>query len=287
MTNKEFVNKLSDIRKNYKTAYAKGTFGQKATDSFIEQKKKQYPIWYTKARVSYLKSLPDDARLFDCVGLGKAVLWGFPNIVYTSNGVPDMNDDMMWKACYEQSKDFSNIEIGEVLWLKGHVGFYIGNGKAIECTTNWSGNVQITAVLNIGKISGLNGRKWTGHGKLKYITYEEIAPKVPETQTETPKTSVYYVKKGDTLSGIAKANGLSLAKLVSYNPQIRDINKINVGDKIYLTSQAKEEYYIVQKGDTLGAIARKFNIALNELLGLNPDIKNPNLIHIGDKIRVK
>ena len=80
---------------------------------------------------------------------------------------------------------------------------------------------------------------------------------------------------------------MSLAKLVSYNPQIKNINLIKVGEKIYLTSQVEEEYYTVQKGDTLGAIARKHNIALNKLLGLNPDIKNPNLIHIGDKIRVK
>ena len=178
MTNKEFVNKLLDIRKNYKTAYAKGTFGQKATDSFIEQKKLQYPSWYTKARVNYFKSLPDDTRLFDCCGLIKGVLWGFPNLVYTSNGVPEMDDSGVWKACNNQSKDFSKIQEGEILWIKGHVGVYIGNGKAIECTNQWSNNVQITAVLNIGKITGLNGRKWTGHGKLKYITYETAAPKV-------------------------------------------------------------------------------------------------------------
>ena len=221
MTNKEFVNKLLDIRKNYMTAYAKGTFGQRATNGFIDQKTLQYPSWYTKARVSYLKSLPDDTRLFDCCGLGKAALWNFPNLAYTSNGVPDLDDDAMWKACKEQSKDFSKIQEGEVLWIKGHVGYYIGNGKAIECTNQWSNNVQITAVTNIGKISGLNGRKWTAHGKLKYISYEAAAPKVPEAQTETPKTSVYYVKKGDTLTKIAKANGMTLAKLVSYIPKLK------------------------------------------------------------------
>ena len=80
---------------------------------------------------------------------------------------------------------------------------------------------------------------------------------------------------------------MTLTKLVSYNPQIKDINKINVGDKIYLSADTTEEYYTVKKGDTLGSIARKFNISLNKLLGLNPDIKNPNLIHIGDKIRIK
>ena len=80
---------------------------------------------------------------------------------------------------------------------------------------------------------------------------------------------------------------MSLAKLVSLNPQIKDINKISVGQKIYLSSDAKEEFYIVQKGDTFSGIARKFNMSLNKLSGLNPDIKNINLIHVGDKIRIK
>lgn len=179
MTNKAFVNKLLEVRK-YNTYYAKGTFGQKATDRFIDTKQLQYPSWYTTARVNKLKSLSDDTRLFDCVGLGKAVLWGFPNLVYTSNGVPDLDDDRMWKACTEQSKDFSSIEIGEVLWVKGHVGYYIGDGKAIECTNAWSSNVQITAVENIGKISGLHGRKWTAHGKLKYIEYGSASADKPK-----------------------------------------------------------------------------------------------------------
>lgn len=58
--------------------------------------------------------------------------------------------------------------------------------------------------------------------------------------------------------------------------------------KIIMTErQTVEEFYVVKKGDTLGGIARQFNMSLNKLLGLNPDIKNPNLIHIGDKIRIK
>ena len=175
--------------------------------------------------------------------------------------------------------------------MSGHVGCFIGscevNGKTynvIECTAAWSGGILYSYVNEKGERynykDGTRKGKWTKHGKATaWVNYVVSVPEQPKT--------VYYVKKGDTLSAIAKANGLSLAKLVSYNPQIRDINKINVGDKIYLTSQTKEEYYTVQKGDTLGAIARKFNIALNELLGLNPDIKNPNLIHVGDKIRIK
>ena len=195
MTNKEFVNKLLDVRK-YQTKYAKGTFGQRATASFINQKAKQYPSWYTDKKVAELKALPDETRLFDCVGLIKGVMWGFPNIVYTSNGVKDYSDQSIYDACTYKSKDFSKIEVGELLWLKGHVGVYIGDGKAIECTNAWKGNVQITAVSNIGKIAGLNPRKWTAHAKLPFITYGN-AP----ISNEKPKVdySTYPIlKKGST-----------------------------------------------------------------------------------------
>ena len=288
MTSQELVNKCLEIKNKYSTKYAKGTFGQCATPSFIYGKAKQYPDWYTPkdkpSRLPVLLALPDDTRLFDCVGLIKGVIWGFPNTVYTSNGLRDMNDQTIWDKAIDKSLDFSNIQVGELLWLKGHVGVYIGDGKAIECTGSWEGRVMITAVENIGKQEGLHSRKWTGHGKIPTIIYsnEKETEKVP-----VPGKAFYYVKRGDTLSGIAKMNDMSLAELVSYNPQIKDINKIHIGEKVYLSSGAAEEYYIVVKGDTLGAIARKFNMALNKLLGLNPNIKNPNLIHPGDKIRVK
>ena len=42
----------------------------------------------------------------------------------------------------------------------------------------------------------------------------------------------YVVKPGDTLSKIAKANGVTLAQLLQANPQIKDPNKIRVGQSI-------------------------------------------------------
>jgi flagellum-specific peptidoglycan hydrolase FlgJ len=44
--------------------------------------------------------------------------------------------------------------------------------------------------------------------------------------------------------------------------------------------------YIVQKGDTLTAIAKKYNTTVQQLVKLN-NIKNPNLILVGQKLRVK
>lgn len=44
--------------------------------------------------------------------------------------------------------------------------------------------------------------------------------------------------------------------------------------------------YTVVKGDTLGKIARRNNMTLFQLLALNPQIKNPNFIRVGQKIVV-
>lgn len=46
------------------------------------------------------------------------------------------------------------------------------------------------------------------------------------------------------------------------------------------------QYYTVQKGDNLTKISKKFGTTVNNLVKLN-GIKNPNLIYIGQKIRIK
>jgi len=172
MTGKEFALKCKEILK-FKTCYAKGTFGQCATPAFINRKAEQYPGWYTDEKVAMLKALPDETRLFDCAGVIKGTMWGFPNLVYTSNGVRDMNDQGLWDCCLEKSTDFSNIQVGELLWMQGHVGVYIGDGLGIESTGKWKNGVQITAVSNIGIAFGYNSRTWSGHGKLPFISYDK------------------------------------------------------------------------------------------------------------------
>lgn len=47
----------------------------------------------------------------------------------------------------------------------------------------------------------------------------------------------YIVKPGDTLSKIATRNGITVAQLLQANPQVRDPNRINVGDVVYLPNE--------------------------------------------------
>ena len=54
-------------------------------------------------------------------------------------------------------------------------------------------------------------------------------------------------------------------------------------------SQVRREpvYYTVRKGDSLWAIAKGRGMALSDLIALNPQIRNPNRIYPGEKVRVR
>ena len=47
-----------------------------------------------------------------------------------------------------------------------------------------------------------------------------------------------------------------------------------------------DRYYTVKKGDTLWGIAKQYGVALTALIAANPQIKNPNLIYPGDRVRM-
>ena len=62
---------------------------------------------------------------------------------------------------------------------------------------------------------------------------------------------------------------------------------VAIADGFGLKKKDVKQYYIVKKGDTLNEIAHRNNTTLTNILKLNPGIKNPNLIYINQKIRVK
>ncbi len=96
----------------------------------------------------------------------------------------------------------------------------------------------------------------------------------------------YTVVKGDTLWLIAKKFGVTLEDLVKANPQIKDPNRIYPGNKINIPLPAKDgsHYYVVQPGDTMWLIARKFGVSLEALLKANPQVTDGDKISIGEKI---
>src|SRR3546814_2957115 len=66
----------------------------------------------------------------------------------------------------------------------------------------------------------------------------------------------YTVRSGDTLSGIAAANNMSLDALISANPQISNPNLIYPGQSINLSGDGGGSYS-VRSGDTMSGIAAR------------------------------
>jgi hypothetical protein len=60
---------------------------------------------------------------------------------------------------------------------------------------------------------------------------EETAPPEP-TVPPAPTPKVYVVAKGDTISRIAKKHDLTIEQLLAANKQIKNPNKIKIGDEI-------------------------------------------------------
>lgn len=56
------------------------------------------------------------------------------------------------------------------------------------------------------------------------------------------------------------------------------------------SEQRREEtavYHQVVKGDSLWALAARYGVTLEALIARNPQIKNPNLIRVGEKVRIR
>lgn len=195
----DFVAKLKDIATNYKTLYVMGCFGAPMTTANKKRYINHHPYNMQPARVKLINAASSDTFGFDCVCLIKGVLWGwsgnkskiYGGAKYATNGVPDADANAMINLCSEVSTDFEKIEIGEAVWTNGHIGVYIGNGLAIECTPAWKNRVQITA-CNCSK-PGYNTRKWKKHGKLPYIDYT-VASAAPATDSK-PKLDVATLYK--------------------------------------------------------------------------------------------
>ena len=100
----------------------------------------------------------------------------------------------------------------------------------------------------------------------------------------------YTVKKGDTLWNIAVNNGTTVEQLMQDNNLTSSLifpgDKLTYNTTVEQVAQAKEQgYYTVVLGDTLGKVANRFGISVDELVKLN-NIENPNLIYVGTVLKV-
>lgn len=142
----KFIEEASSIASS-KTVYAYGCTGQILTLDLINQKAKQYPLWYTADRKKVLKS-KIGSMAFDCSGLIKYIM--------KNENFPDHNADTIFK-------EYCNIVkvpyAGCLAHKSGHIGICLNDHQVIEASSK-SGKVII---------SNNSERNWSEFGYFKLL----------------------------------------------------------------------------------------------------------------------
>ncbi len=105
-----------------------------------------------------------------------------------------------------------------------------------------------------------------------------------------PQTTVHIVQRGETMFSIAQRYGLTV-DAVTHTNNVPDPRQIYVGQRLLIpggkddASAAETMPYIVQAGDTLPSIARRYGTTWQTIAYIN-DLLSPNVIYAGQVIRL-
>lgn len=192
--------------------YWYGTCWYEASESLLTRKAKQYPGHYTSRRMStYRKHIAEGRMVCDCVGLIKGFFWtsnGTTSNKYEANNCPDRSADGMFSLCDEtwSIKDMPD-EPGLVVWLKGHIGIYVGNGEVIEARGYKYGVVR----------TKLSARPWKKAGRLpeSMLLYGQNGSQEATGSSETARVTLRKGMEGAEVKALQealKAAGYDLPK---------------------------------------------------------------------------
>lgn len=164
-------------------------------------------------------------------------------------------------------------------------------------------NMDITIIVEPGNtLSGLAYRYGTTvasivrinniqNPNLIYVGERLVIRTTENIQGNENGATIYYtVESGDTLSEIARKYNVTVESIASEN-NISNPNVIYVGQRLviqtirYDTHATGNTIYQIRYGDTLSQIAQRYDTTVSELVRLN-DIQNPNLIYVGEKLRI-
>lgn len=142
-----------------------------------------------------------------------------------------------------------------------------------------------------GRVNGIDGnvdRDYFTNG----VFLNNVSQIPKDTVTDKNQEFKYIrVSRGETLSGIAIKYNTSYQYLARIN-SIANPNLIYVGQELkvpvladYNIHDTSHRLYIVRRGNTLTQIAREYGVTIESIVELN-DIANPNLIYVGETLRI-
>ena len=160
--------------------------------------------------------------------------------------------------------------------------------------SQWAGYMDPEIYLGTALPGGDTGQQPLPNGNIPTHTEQTYT-----SQKTGGQEMIYQVKSGDTLSAIASKYGVNINDIMTVH-YIYNKDLIDPGMKLYIPVDSKTalnavygkqnvselKHHIVKSGDTLGAIAARYNMTVNKLLTFNPAIKDPNRIYVGQKITI-
>lgn len=207
---------------NEKWWYVWGTFGNKLTESLLETKAKQYPLYNGGANKEiHKKHLGQTAC--DCVGLIKGYcMWSDKENKPIYRADLDYNTGMMYDAATRKGTiDTIPERAGICVYMQGHVGVYIGNGWVIECAGN-RGAVKTP-------LRGKGATAWTHWMECPFIDYSKIEEEVDDMAKYLPYTVEVktFSKAHDLAEGLCSK--LADKGYYAFVYSVKEIDRVCVG----------------------------------------------------------
>lgn len=265
------------------------------------------PVIYVNG--AYYKNLIDYAKIKKETG---AYLW-YANPTNKPEGTPVYKCDL-WQYTWTGKVDgiSGDVDLNRVytdIWSESKAPVIKDQDKVTVPTDKTETPKKRTATNGVYTVKsgdtlseiasdfGVNITELAAWNNIKNVNAIDVGQKISVSKPKEPakapnqSMSVYTVKSGDTLSGIASAKKTTVKQLAALN-NIANTSLIYVGQKIkyYTVSTAKPntsktKTYTVKSGDTLSEIAAANGTSVKTLTDLN-GIKNKDVIKVGQKIKI-
>ena len=232
--------------------YWYGTFGQAASKSLYNQKKKQYPGYYEWSYAG------ETAKVHDCVGLIKGYIWcdSATDATPTYNAAQDVSANGMYAACKTKGGISTIPEVpGVLVFMNNHVGVYIGNGEVIEARGHAYGVVK----------TKLAKRAWANWGYCPYIAYESKSENDTKTDSKGEcEVKVPVLKKGAKGESVKALQTL----LIGYGYKMTDASGKTYGADGSFGGATEKAVKAYQKAKGLSVDGSVGPATWNKLLGV-------------------
>lgn len=154
--------------------------------------------------------------------------------------------------------------------------------------------------LTVNLFSGEKASLASNDTRLSDRTQSQISPLSEEKQvlgestqavveSKEPSFTEYTVKPGDTLFNISQQYNIRWDLIAEIN-SLSEPYLLHGGQKLKIpqttTSLVPGKIYTVRSNDTLVSIASQYNITVNDIIAVNPNLQQSDLITVGQVIKL-